>query len=209
MMEKKSTRPLAIEPFDKEWGVGVSGQTENPSPFPRINRLLRWIKERESTADSQRALVVTEGYKKYACYPQNVKWGLILRDLYSTVKINIWPDELIVGELAAEPCSAPIYPEFSIDWLCREFAGNVMEARTNDRYVIDQKTKDDILGIEEFWTNRTLGEAYEASLSEEEIAGSYLGKGINRSGLFVYAGVGHVCANYEKLFKLGFGGIRR
>ena len=208
-MPNTDTRPLAVEPYDKVWGVGVSGLTEEPSPFPRVNRLLKWTKERDSTADSQRALIVTEGYKKYAHLPQNVKWGLILRDIFTQVKINIWPDELIVGELAAEPCSAPIYPEFSLDWVVREFKGNVMEARTNDRYVIDQQTKEDIYSIEEFWEHKTLGEAFEASLTPEEWNGSYLGKGINRCGLFVYAGVGHVCANYEKLFRLGFGGIRK
>jgi len=209
-MEKETvSMPQAIEPVDKVWPVGVSGMTENPSPFPRVNRLLQWTKQRESTADAQRALIVTEGYRKYAMYPQNIKWGLILRDIFTQVKIQIWPDELIVGELAAEPCSAPIYPEFSMDWLCREFSENVMEARTNDRYVVDQKVKDDILGIDPFWKGKTVGEAWEASLTEEEAAGGHLGKGINRSGLYVYAGVGHVCANYEKLFRLGFGGIRK
>lgn len=208
MSNEKTTRPLPIEPFDKVWAVGESGLMEDPSPFPRINRLLKWTKERDSTADSQRALIVTEGYKKYAMYPANVKWGLILRDIFTNVSINIWPDELIVGELAAEPCSAPIYPEFSMDWLCDEFKNNVMEARTNDRYVISQQVKDDIIGISDFWKNKTLGEAYEASLTELERAGSFLEKGINRSGLFVYAGVGHVCANYEKLFRIGFGGIK-
>ena len=208
-MDSQNIAPQAIEPVDKVWPVGVSGLTENPSPFPRVNKLLNWTKERESSADSERALIVTEGYKKYAMYPQNVMWGLILRDIFTKVTVRIWPDELIVGELAAEPCSAPIYPEFSMDWLCREFEGNVMEARTNDRYVVPQQVKNDILGIEEFWKNRTLGEAWEASLTETEAAGSHLGKAVNRSGLYVYAGVGHVCANYEKLFRLGFGGIRR
>ncbi len=201
--------PLPIEPYDRDFGVGVSGMVENPSPFPRVNKLLKWTKERDSSADSQRALIVTEGYKKYASYPQNVKWGLIMRDILTNVSINIWPDELIVGELAAEPCSAPIYPEFSIDWLCREFRDNVMEARTNDRYVVPQKVKDDICGIEEFWHYKTLGEAFEASLTEKEYQGSYLGRGVNRCGLYVYAGVGHVSANYQKLFTKGFGGIKR
>ena len=204
-----SAAPQAVEPVDKVWPVGVSGLTEDPSPFPRVNRLLKWTKERDSTADSQRALIVTEGYKKYAMYPANVKWGLILRDIFTKVDIHIWPDELIVGELAAAPCGAPIYPEFSMDWLCREFENDVMEARTNDRYVVSQQVKDDILSIEDFWKGKTLGEAWEASLTESEIAGSHLCKGVNRSGLFVYAGVGHVCANYEKLFRLGFGGLRR
>lgn len=107
---KASIEPLAIEPFDKEWGVGVSGLTENPSPFPRINRMLHWVKTIDSTADSRRALIVTEGYEKYAGYPQNIKWAMILRDVLQQVDVSIWPGELIVGELAAPPNSAPIYP---------------------------------------------------------------------------------------------------
>ena len=34
-------KPLAIEPFDKEWGVGLSGNTPEPSPFARINNILK------------------------------------------------------------------------------------------------------------------------------------------------------------------------
>ena len=33
--------PQAVEPFDKEWGIGISGNTPEPSPFPRINRILK------------------------------------------------------------------------------------------------------------------------------------------------------------------------
>jgi len=207
-MNTESIRPLPIEPVDKVWGIGVSG-IEAPSPFPRVNELLRWTKLRDSTADSQRAMIVTEGYKKYAMYPANVMWGLILRDIFTKVDIHIWPGELIVGELAAEPCGAPIYPEFSYDWLCREFEANIMEARKNDRYVISDSVKKDILSAEDFWKNRTLGEAWEASLSPEEKAQSHMEKAINRSGLYVYAGVGHVCAHYEKLFSIGFGGLKK
>ena len=59
-MDNNSTRPLPVEPWDKVWGVGVSGLTEDPSPFPRVNRLLKWTAARDSAADSQRALIVTE-----------------------------------------------------------------------------------------------------------------------------------------------------
>jgi formate C-acetyltransferase len=203
------TKPLAIEPYDKEWGVGVSGLTEEPSPFPRINRLLKWLKNLDSTADAQRALIFTECYEKYAAYPQNIKIALTLRELYNRVKINIWPDELIVGELAAPPNSAPIYPEFSIDWLAEEFTLRPMENRTNDRYVISDEVKKAVYEIQPKWKNKTVSEAIIASYSEKEKQGNHLGKGVFLDGLFVYAGVGHVCANYEKLLSIGFGGIRK
>ena len=120
-MENVDLRPLPIEPYDKVWGVGVSGLTEDPSPFPRVNRLLKWTKHRDSTADSQRALIVTEGYRKYAHLPQNVKWGLILRDIFTNVSIRIWPDELIVGELAerVRRQTEKIYRDFELFGIAR------------------------------------------------------------------------------------------
>jgi formate C-acetyltransferase len=200
--------PQAIEPYDKEWGVGVSGLTEDPSPFPRINNILRRMKDTDTSADAQRAKILTEAYKNYAMYPQNIKCAMALRDVLRQVKINIHPEELIVGELAAPPKCAPIYPEFSMDWLCEELEQDLFSARSNDRYVIGEETKRDILALRDDWKGKTVSEAIMASFSEDEIKGSHVGKGVIFYGLFIYAGVGHVCADYETLFQTGFGGIR-
>jgi len=202
------TMPLAIEPIDREWGVGISSLTEDPSPFPRINRMLRRNKETDTTADANRALIVTECFKKYAMYPQNIKWAHALREVCERVPINIWQDELIVGELAAPPNSAPIYPEFSIDWLCQELVDNPFENRCNDRYIIAEQTKADILSIQDFWKGKTVSEATLAMYTNEEKKGSHLGAAVLLEALYIYAGIGHVTAHYEKLFKVGFGGIR-
>jgi pyruvate formate-lyase/glycerol dehydratase family glycyl radical enzyme len=208
--EVKPTDPMAIEPFDKEWGVGVSGVTENPSPFPRINKISNWLKERDHTADHERAVIYTDGYfKKYTSYPQILKCALTLRDVLQNVSINIWPDELIVGEIAAPAKSAPVYPEFSIDWLCDEMVNAPLDQRRNDRYVIDEETKKALFEIKDFWKGHTVEEHILSSLTEEELKGSHLEKGVNFFGLFVSAGVGHVCADYEKLLSIGFGGIRK
>lgn len=200
--------PCAVEAFDKEWGVGVSGLSENPSPFPRINDILRWMKDRDTSADAQRARIVTEAYKKYAMYPQNIKCAMALRDVLEQAEINIHPGELIVGELAAPPKCAPIYPEFSMEWLCEELEHDLFAKRSNDVYIIDEKTKRDILALRDDWKGRTVSEAVLSSFSEDEMKGSHAGKGVIFGGLFIYAGVGHVCADYETLLRIGFGGIR-
>ncbi|MCL2392796.1 MAG: formate C-acetyltransferase/glycerol dehydratase family glycyl radical enzyme [Oscillospiraceae bacterium] len=206
---QSSDVPLAIEPKDREWGVGISSLTENPSPFPRINNMLRRNKETDTSADAHRALIVTECFKKYAMFPQNIIWAYALKEVFERVPINIWPGELIVGELAAPPNCAPIYPEFSIDWLCDELINEPLENRRNDRYVIDEETKAGILSLQEDWKGRTVSEAIIAMYTQEERKGSHLGAAVLLESLFIYAGVGHVTANYEKLFKVGFGGIKR
>jgi len=210
IQEPSVQTPLAIEPYDKEWGVGVSGVAENPSPFPRINKISKWLKARDHTADHQRAVIYTEGYfKKYTSYPQILKCAMTYRDVLQNVNINIWPDELIVGEIAAPAKSAPVYPEFAIDWLCDEMINFPLDQRRNDRYVINDKTKEALFQIQQYWKGNTLEEYIRSTLTEEELKGSHLEKGINFFDLFVSAGVGHVCADYEKLFTLGFGGIRK
>ena len=201
--------PLAIEPADREWGVGISGMTEDPSPFPRINRMLTRMKEIDSTADSGRAMILTRSYEQHEAYPQKIKCAMAFRDVLQNVDINIWPDELIVGELAAPPNSAPVYAEHSIDWLVEEITLRPMEDRANDRYVIDEKTKRDIMELQPRWKGKTVSEAILSTYTDEETKGSHLGKGVYLESLYLYAGVGHVCADYEKLFRLGFGGIRK
>lgn len=209
----KNTAPLPIEPYDKVWGVGVNGTEKNPSPFPRINRIIQFQREGKfpymGTVDAQRALIVTDGYQAYASYPQNIKWAMILRDILQKVDIHIYPDELLVGEIAAPANAAPVYPEFSYDWVCNEIRDHPMDQRTNDKYYMDEQTKSDLLSIEAFWKNRTVWDYVHSTFSEEELRLSHLGKKINIAALFIEAGVGHVCINYEKLFQIGFGGIRK
>ncbi|MDR2530368.1 MAG: formate C-acetyltransferase/glycerol dehydratase family glycyl radical enzyme [Oscillospiraceae bacterium] len=205
----KETRPLAIEPYDKEWGVGVSGLTEDPSPFPRINRFLRRNKATDSTADSQRALIVTECFRKWESLPVNIKWAKTLREVLTRVTINIWPEELIVGELAAPPNGAPVYPEFAFEWVVDETQNKHTELRKNDKYVVSDQAKADFLSIADYWKGRTVSEATVAQYTESERLGSHLGAACLLEDLFIYGGVGHVCADYAKLFDVGFGGIRK
>lgn len=213
MSDLKAYIPEAIEPYDKEFGVGVNGLIKNPSPFTRINRLLEVQRKLErkymGTVDAQRALIVTEGYKKYLNVPINIRWALILKDIFEQVDIHIYDDELIVGEIAAPANAAPVYPEFSYDWVCDEIRNHPMDQRDHDKYFMTEETKAQLLNIEEFWKGRTLWDQVHAGLTEEETRISHMGKGINLAALFIEGGVGHVCIDYEKLFRVGFAGIRR
>jgi hypothetical protein len=70
----KKAMPLPIEPFDREWGVGISGNTPEPSPFPRINKILKSTpKTTNGFVSPDRALLVTEAYKKHRGAPQIIK----------------------------------------------------------------------------------------------------------------------------------------
>ncbi len=201
--------PCAIEPFDKEWGVGVSGMAEDPSPFPRINKQLKWLEELEPTLDVERAELITEAYKRYAASPQIIKVARGLAHILENVSINIWPGELIVGEMAAPPLAYPLFPEFSYNWLCAELNDGSIASRKHDRMIYTQESTERALALQDFWRGNTVEERINARLTNEERKGSQVGAGIYFVDLYVYDGVGHIAVDYEKLLKIGYGGIRK
>lgn len=209
----KANRPEAIEPWDKVWGVGVSGLDENISPFPRINVMLEKTKNATSKVDLERAQIVTEAYEKYKGEPQLLKVAKTFRDVLSKVTVRIDDEELIVGEVAAPAWHAPLYPEFSIQWLVEEMDDTSLPDfadRNNDKYVITDEQRKMIREIAPKWEGVSNEQQIKKAFSDEEAkGGSWIGKGIYFADLYTYNGIGHVCADYKKLMEIGYGGIKK
>ena len=133
---KRDVKPLAIEPYDREWGVGVSGLSDEKSPFPRINRLHAWVRNKRHSVDPKRGQIVTEAFKKYENESLQLKWAHILSDVLHQCDIFMYDDELIAGDIAAPACECGIYPEYGIDWIIDEFHNWPMDQRPNDVLIV-------------------------------------------------------------------------
>ena len=202
-------QPIGLEPFDKVWAVGESAMIENPSPFPRVNRFRKFVNvETEFTVDHQRACLVTEAYQIHQDKPQVIKVAEALRHILKNVSICIHKDELIVGEMAAPIKSAPIFPEFSFDWVIDEMKNHPWKDRLHDNYYITKNSEKKLRSLHSFWKGKTVEEAIVARLSEDEKKGTNLGRGLYLLNLYMFGGIGHLQANYEKLFALGFNGLK-
>ena len=209
----KENRPEAIEPWDKVWGVGVSGLDENISPFPRINKMLDKTKNATSMVDTQRAEILTEAYEKYKADPQLIKVAKAFRDIISNVKINIEEDELIVGEIAAPAWHAPLYPDFSIRWLRTEIDDKSVPDfadRANDAYVVTEEVRDTVRKLYPKWDGVSNEDLIRAALDPEDAKGSSLcGNGMYANDLYSYNGIGHISVDYYKLLAVGYGGLKK
>lgn len=208
---KRGTKPIGIIPYDKEWTLASSGMEKDPSPFARVNRFLKYAQDQEFSIDHQRACLVTEAYKKYANEPQIIKSALALAHVLNNVAISIVDDELIVGEMAAPIKSAPIFPEHSYAWFIDEIKNHPPAKRLHDIYSLEKKTSKKLMELDEFWKGKTLEEAMIAEMNEDQIKGIQMpiGRGIYLLNLYMYGGIGHLQANYEKLFAYGFGGLKK
>lgn len=205
--------PFAIEPFDREWGVGISGNTPEPSPFPRINHILKnTAKTTNGFVAPDRAVLVTEAYRKHAGTPQIIKCAEGMANVLRRTPVYIYDEELIVGGLGCEKKGAPVHPEFGLDWVVDEMRDGLMDyspKRTHDYFKYTRETQEDLEAIRDFWKGNIIEDLASSMLSDDELKGSHAGKGVFFADAYIFCGAGHLGIEYDRLFSLGFGGIRQ
>lgn len=210
--DKVDVEPLAIEPFDKEWGVGLSGNTPEPSPFKRINDILKvTAKTTNGFVSPDRAELVTEAYKDHPGESQEIKCAYGIAYTLERTPLFIYDNELIVGGLGCDKKGAPVHPEFGMNWVCDEMRDGLMdysEERTHDYFSYTKETQERLEAIEDFWKNKNVETFTNSLLTEDQLKGSHAGKGVFFSDAYIFCGAGHLGLDYDRLFSLGFGGIR-
>ena len=70
------------------------------------------------------------------------------------MSISIFEGELIVGNLASGRRSAPIYPEFSWEFIVEQV--DDWETRDADRFIVEDKDKKRLREFIPWWKNRTV-----------------------------------------------------
>ncbi len=205
--------PQAIEPWDKEWGVGLSGNTPNPSPFPRINRILSVTKKTTNGfVAPDRAELVTKAYKDHPGLSQELKCAYGMANVLDYTPIFIYDDELIVGCLGCDKKGAPVHPEFGLNWVVDEMRDGLMgysEQRTHDYFSYTPETQERLEKLRDFWNGNTVEDMTNSLLTHEELKGSHAGVGIFFGDAYIFCGAGHLGLDYDRLLGMGFGGIHK
>lgn len=203
-------KACGLEPYDKCYGVGVSALGENFSPYDRINKLLKNFHAAPYTVDDQRAVLITEAYKKNKADPQIIKTAKALKYLLENVDIQINENEILVAGNGAPMKSNPVFPEFSYAWVADEVKNFPFHLREYCPYAPQtEKQKENLLSIEEFWKDNTIDDFSCARLTKEEIMASQMGYGLFVNTIILRAGVGHTSPNYVKMLSKGYIGIRK
>lgn len=205
---KTKTIPCGTEAFDKEYGVGYQVNHEDWSPFVRVNKLRQTFLDRPYDIDIQRLRLVTEAYRNNETASRILQCAYAFENILQNIDLNIYDEELIVGEMAAPAKATPIYPEFSVDWIIDEIKNFPFEERAYDQfYIRNDDEREEILELCEYWKGKTVSEYAESRFDEEQLKGSQFGEDIFKTNYYLYAGVGHLCADYEKIMRVGYDGI--
>lgn len=172
-------------------------------PTERVERLKRMIVDAIPYVESERAVLVTESYKETEGLSPILRRAKAVEKIFNNLPITIRNDELIVGAITKNPRSTEICPEFSYDWVAKEF--ETMGTRIADPFQIPKETARELSEAFEYWEGKTTSALADSYMSQE--AKDCMSNGVFTVGNYFYGGVGHVCVDYGKILKKGFKGV--
>ena len=155
--------------------------------------------------DSQRALLATEAYKANLNQPRVMVRAKMLQHILENMSIYIEDDTLIVGNQATKNKNAPIFPEYTMEFVINEL--DLFEKRDGDVFYIDEKTKEELRSIEPFWHNNNLRARGDALLPDEVQV--FMETGIFGMEGKLNAGDAHLAVNYERILSEGLEGYKK
>ena len=170
---------------------------------PRIQKLVDKLFEKLPEIESDRAVLLTESYKETEGQPIIVRRAKAFSHILKNIPITIREDELIVGSATKSPRSCQVFPEFSYEWLEKEF--DTVETRSADPFYISEDNKRILREVYKYWNGKTTSELATSYMADETIRA--MEHNIFTPGNYYYNGVGHVTVKYEKVLEVGYEGI--
>lgn len=164
----------------------------------RVRILKKNQRDVKSSMGVERARLVTEAMSMCLTETTVLKKAYMVRHLMRNMTIYIQEGELIVGNHAERPRCAPIFPEYSSEWIVE--AIDEFETRPCDPLVVFKEERDEIVSILSKWKGRSFDAVSRGSLSE-------IARNAEESGVMTIGnaagGTGHINPDYRNLLKNG------
>lgn len=165
----------------------------------RMNHFREELLEVQPYVCAQRALLTTESYKQHADKPITVKRAHMLENILENMTIYIEEDTLIVGNQASSNRSAPIFPEYAMDWVIDEL--DKFDKRDGDIFQIRETTKEELRSIEEYWKHNTVKDKGLAYIPDASRV--FYDLGIIKAEGNITSGDAHIAVSYGDIMKYG------
>ena len=154
---------------------------------------------------AERALITTEIYRANMDQPLAIRRALMYKNVLERMSIYIEKQTLLAGNHASSNRSAPIFPEYAMDWVIAEL--DRFDKRSGDRFYITEETKAHLREIAPFWEHNTVKDRGLAAMPES--ARALYDLGIIKAEGNITSGDAHVAVNYRRMLEAGLGEYRR
>ena len=155
----------------------------------------------------ERACIFTESMKSSEGQPIVLRRARAFAAVLDRMSLYVRDGELIVGNQARAPRAAPVFPEYSVEWILKEFEGDPYHTweRPNDVYEYDEATKGEILETIDYWRDKTLYKTVRSLIPE--VAREAWDIAAIDDDWVTQNGFGNVLPNYDNILSEGLGGL--
>ena len=150
-----------------KWEDNMSQSIYEINKSPRIQKLVDKLFEKLPEIESDRAVLLTESYKETEGQPIIVRRAKAFSHILKNIPIIIRENELIVGSATKAPRSCQVFPEFSYEWLEKEF--DTVETRSADPFYISEDNKEILREVYKYWKGKTTSELATSYMADETI----------------------------------------
>lgn len=172
--------------------------------FKRIERAQDKMYHRKATICPQRAEIITASYKETEGEPIVLRRAKSFAKILDEMSIYIEDDMLIVGNQASSNFAAPVFPEYSFNWVIDEL--DEFDKRSGDSFEISEDTKKRLRKLQSYWLGKTHQDEVLNNLPKINRLAEKQGV-LHRGGISM-SGDGHIIPNHEFVFEYGYGGMR-
>lgn len=172
---------------------------------PRMQAFREEVLDEKPYIDAERAVLATEAYQAHRDQPSVMKRALMLENILDKMTIYIEDKSLLAGNQATKNCNAPIFPEYTLEFVMDEL--DTFEKRDGDVFYITEDTKRQLRAIAPFWENNNLRARGRALLPDE--VSVFMETGVFGMEGKLNAGDAHLAVNYRRILSEGLSGYER
>ena len=173
----------------------------------RTKKLRDGIIETTPQICPERAGIFTKSMKETDGLPIVKRRAEAYYEVLDKMSLYVRDGELIVGNQASYPRAAPVYPEYSTEWIVKEFNGDPYHfyERPNDVYHYTEETKNELLEIIDYWQEKTVYKNLRELLPEK--ARIAWDMGAIDDDWVTQNGFGNIMPDYDVVLKQGLKGV--
>ncbi|MDR2535995.1 MAG: glycyl radical protein [Treponema sp.] len=166
---------------------------------PRMRSFREDLLNAKPSVCAERAQITTDACQANMDQPMVLRRSLMYKNVLEGMSIFIEPETLLAGNQASSNRSAPIFPEYAMDWVIAEL--DQFHDRDGDRFYITEETKTALRKIAPFWECNTLKDQRLGAIPGS--AKIFYDLGIIKAEENIKSGNPHVAVNYQRVLQKG------
>ena len=194
---------------------------------PRIEKFKNAVRDRVLEIETERAIIVTEAYKKYMYYPPILRKPLLTKAVCEQMNVRVEDNELFVGQVGkngfdeetgiSSSCLMPdmdaskwFYTEYEAGKFVDDGTGKLWyEGQNWEKMFIRKEEVEKALSHREFWAENAFGHNYNAWQPDGFDEFVMLRSHEYPPGDMVSRASGHLTPGHQNLIARGYSAIRK